>query len=318
MPSKFQNLIDKLDGSETFTKRIKNEKTFNHVKDNVPLIADANMMCDILFLPETPTKKKDDKGFKYLFVIVDLADDSFDIEPMKELNSEAALKAMKACFKRKYVKEPEYSLKTDEGAEFKGVFNKFLYDHNILHKGVVAGRHQSMSNVESLNRQLSRLFNLYMNKQEVKTGEKYTDWVKVVDIVRVDLNKLRLKKLPDDINSHEYPLAKDYTTDEIETVTIDKKGKKTIKTEKVNKPIKAKFKVGDYVYRYLDHPRNALGKRQNTEAKREGDILWDTTPRQITQVFTMGGDGPLYRYYLEGVRDASYTTRQLRKAPAPN
>lgn len=316
--SRFKNLINKIGGDETFTKRIKNETKFNKVKDNVTLIEDANMMADILFLPETPTKGLNKKGFKYLFVIVDLATDEFDIEPMKELNSEAALDAMKACFKRKYVKEPKYSLKTDGGAEFKSVFNKYLYDKSILHKGVVAGRHSSMSNVESLNRQLGRIFNLYMNSIEKKTGKRYTDWIQIIDTVREDLNDLRRKKLPKNINEHEYALPKDYTTKEVEVIHKDKKGKKTIEVKEVNTPIKPKFKIGDYVYRYLDVPRDALGKRQNSEARREADILWDTTPREITQVFAYGGDGPVFRYYLQGVRDASYTEKQLRKAPNPN
>ena len=314
--SRFQNLINKIGGNETFTKRIKQETKFNKVKDNVTLIEDANMMCDVLFLPETPTKGINKKGFKYLFVIVDLATDEFDIEAMKELNSEAALTAMKACFKRKYVKEPKYSLKTDGGAEFKGVFNKYLYEKSILHKGVVAGRHSSMSNVESLNRQLGRLFNLYMNSMEEKTGKVYKDWIKIIDVVREDLNDLRRKKVPKNINSHEYELPVDYTTQTVNKVIVDKKGNKKIETNEINTKIKPKFKVGDYVYRYLDVPRNALDKRQNSEAKREGDILWDRTPREITQVFMYAGT-PLYRYYLEGVRDASYSEKQLRKAPTP-
>ena len=318
--SKFKGLIEKLGGDETFTKRKVTEKEFNHVKDNIPLIEDANMMCDVLFLPETPTKKKNDKGYKYLFVIVDLATDEFDMEPMKELNSEATLLAMKTCFKRSYLNKPEYSLKTDGGAEFKGVFNKYLYDQNILHKGIVAGRHSSMGNVESLNRQLSRLLNLYMNGIEEETGKKYTNWLPAVAIIRKDLNKLRKKKLPTNINTHEYPLPNDHTTKQTEVVTTKKVGKKTIKNVEIKEEnilIKPKFKVGDYVYRYLDHPKNALGKRQNTENRREGDYLWNKTPDRIKDIFTMGGSGPLFRYYLEGVRDATYTSKQLRKAPNP-
>ena len=302
MSKSIKDLVTKLGGDEKFTKRLKNDTTFNHVKDNVPMIEDANMMSDLLHLPTSSD------GYKYLFVIVDLATDEFDMEPIKTLNSESALAALKKCVKRKHVKLPKFSLKTDGGAEFKGEFQKFLYDNNILHKGIVAGRHQSMSNVESLNRQLSRLLNLFMNAKEVQTGKTYRDWPNALTTIRTDLNAYRKKKLPSNPNSYEYPQPIDYVKD-----TDDKSSKSKEEYKKIN----PKFKVGAYVYRYLDHPRDALGKRQKTEQKREGDLLWDSKPRKITQIFTMGGDGPLYRYYLEGVRDASYTDKQLRKAPNP-
>jgi hypothetical protein len=81
--------------------------------------------------------------------------------------------------------------------------------------------------------------------------------------------------------------------------------------------IKPKFKVGQYVFRYLDQTRNALNKNQPTEQRREGDINWDNIPREILQVFTMGGEGPLYRYLLQGLPNVSFTESQLRRALAP-
>lgn len=312
--SKLQGLINKLGGDETFTTRINKEKESNHVKDNIPLIADANMMCDTLHLPET-TKPK---GYKYLFVIVDLATDEFDMEPMKELNSTETLKALRQCAKRPYIKMPEYSLKTDGGQEFKGVFDKYLYDQSILHKGIVGHRHTSMGNVESLNRQLARMFNLYMNKHEEKTGKVFRNWIEAIDTIREDLNEYRKKILPKNVNSYVMAQPKDYKTIEVEKEIIEMKGKRKVtKTviEEENVPIKPKFKVGQYVYRYLDHPRTALGKNTSTPNFREADITWDKKPRKITQVFTYGQTGPLYRYYLEGLKNASFTERQLKRAP---
>ena len=310
MPSKFQNLLDKLDVSEKFNKRIQKDKTFNKVKDNVPLVEDSNMMADVLHLPETS------KGFKYLFVIVDLATDEFDIEPMKVLDSKSALVAMKACFRRNFVKMPKFSLKTDGGSEFKDAFDKYLYDNSILHKKIIADRHQSMSNVESLNKQLGRLFNGYMNTKEEQTGKVFKEWTNAVGVIRTDLNEIRKKKLPGNINSYEYALPVDYRTIETEKTTTDKKTGKT-KTEVIKKNVKIepKFKVGDNVFRALEKPRNALGKVQPTKNFRTGDYTFDTTAREIKAVYTMGGKGPLYRYALEGLPNASFTERQLMKAP---
>eukprot|EP00981_Chlorochromonas_danica_P013242 scaffold5998_cov440-Ochromonas_danica.AAC.1 len=180
--SKFKGILDDMGINETFTKRVQREKVYNSVKDNVPLVEDWNMMADLLFLPTAKF------GFKYLFVIVDLATDEFDIEPIKNKEPATILKAMKKCFDRDFVSQPEYSLKTDSGSEFKGVFHKWLYDENILHKVAPAHRHQAMGNVESLNRQLGRLFNGYMNKVEEKTGKPCKNWTDIVGVVRTKLN----------------------------------------------------------------------------------------------------------------------------------
>ncbi len=93
--------------------------------------------------------------------------------------------------------------------------------------------------------------------------------------------------------------------------------KKTIMVTEYEQ-IKPKFKVGRYVYRYLDHPKNALGKNQPTAQRRQGDYNFDRVARRIEQIVTMGGRGPLYRYMLEDLPNVSYTENQLRPAPNPN
>ena len=164
MPSKFKNLLRELNIDDKTTKRVNKPESFNHVKD-IPLIENANMMCDLLFLPTAKF------GYKYLFVIVDLATNLFDMEPIKAKTPETCLKAMKKCFERGIIKQPEYSLKTDVGSEWKSICWKWLYDESILHKTTISNRHQYMSNVESLNIQLGRIFNLYMNSKEKAIGK---------------------------------------------------------------------------------------------------------------------------------------------------
>ncbi len=58
-PKTFQSIIKTLGIDETFTRPRPKEKEFNKIKNNVPPIANYNMMADLLFLP---TSKK---GFKY-------------------------------------------------------------------------------------------------------------------------------------------------------------------------------------------------------------------------------------------------------------
>ena len=233
-------LLKDLGIDETYTKAPKLPKKYNKVKDNIPLKEDYNFMADILMLPET------EEGFKYLLVVVDLATDEFDIEPMKTKQPEEALKAIKTMFKRKFIDEPYASIRTDGGTEFQGVFAKWLYDENIMHKKALPDRHKQMANVERLNKDLGRLFNGYMNAMEEETGEEYRQWTDVLDKVRKDLNKIRKK----DVSKND-PVTDEYP---------------------VPKFVEPKYKVGDIVYHISEVPRNALGHKQPTK-----NFEWETT-----------------------------------------
>lgn len=286
-------LISKLGIDEKFTKVVKQPNKHNKVKDNVPLIEDYNFMADVLHLPKTKS------GYRYLLVMVDLANDEFDIEQMKNKESANILAAMKIMFKRNFLKLPYASIRTDAGSEFKGVFRKFLYDKNIYHKIALPNRHTQLANVEALNKQLGRLLNGYMNMKEKETGKPFTTWTNVLGVIRKDLNKIRKKKLPKDEITHVYP-----TFDPIEKI----KTKRGLRFKKVL----PKFKVDDMVHRLLDYPMNALGQKQ-TGSFRQGDYRYEVKPRKIKEIFYYAGDVK-YRYQLEGIKNASFKESQLIKA----
>ena len=275
-----KGIFDKLNINTKFTKEIKRPKYFTKVKDIVPHQENFNFMADLLIMPKTK------EGFKYLLVVVDLGNDEFDIEPMKNKEAKTALDSLKKMFKRKYLKIPKYTLATDDGSEFKSVFQKYLYDNSIFHKVALPNRHSQMSNVESLNKQLGRLFIGYMNKMEEETGKSFNEWTDIIEIIRKDLNVYRKKK------------------------TINPYKQKFQVFDSIKEP---KFKVGDIVYRQSDVPLNALGKQQPTKTFRTGDYRYDMIPKKITQILYFGGDVP-YRYMLEGISRASYTENQLIKS----
>jgi hypothetical protein len=293
MPKKpkktINDLINKLGIDEKLTKVRKQPKVFNRVKDNVPLKQDYNFMADLLFLP------KSDRGFKYCLVVVDLSNDEFDIEEIRNKESDTVLKAMKNIFKRGILKKPYASIRTDSGSEFKGVFHKYLYDESIMHKVALPNRHSQLANVEALNKQLGRLFNGYMNMKELETGEVFRNWTKIIPIVRRDLNSIRKKTLPKDEATHTYPIFDP-------TVKIKKKVKRLLPA----------YKVGDKVHRLMDYPKNALGEKQ-TGSFRQGDFRYEVDPREIIDVYYYSGRIP-YRYKLKGIPNASYSESQLIKA----
>ena len=275
-----QNILKKLDIDEKFTKKPKNEKSFTRVADCIPHKKGYNYMCDLLILPIDEKTKH-----RYLLVIVDLATREFDIEAMKTKTADATLQAMRKNFNRGRLKKPEASIRTDGGTEFKSEFQKYCYENSIYHSVCLPNRHTQMSCIESLNKQLGRLLNGYMNSKELETGKTFTEWdnVVVLDIIRNDLNELR-KINPSKLKYSEYNLKAD-----------------------------PKYKAGDIVHRLLDTPKNALGHDQNTNIFRAGDYAFDTTPKKITSVLFFPGDIP-FRYILEGLDNVSFTERQLMPA----
>lgn len=280
-------ILEKLKIDETYSKPVKKPKVFDKVKDNIPHAKGYNYMSDLLFLPT------DKRGYKYCLVVVDLASDNFDIEPLKDKESSTVLQGLKNIFKREYIKKPKGSIRTDNGSEFQGVFHKYLYDNNILHSYALPDRHTQLANVERLNRELGRLFNGYMNAMEINTKKQYTNWADsdVLDIIREDLNELREKPMPKHIADVIHPAP-----------TIQ--GMK-----KLLKPI---FRVGNIVYRKLDHPQNFLGHKQSTNKFREGDLRWEIhVPRKITKILIYN-NGP--RYVLSGLNNVSFTADQLEPA----
>lgn len=215
-----------LDIDESFTKRPRKAKRFTHIRDNIPNHANYNFMADLIELPVTKNKNK------YLFVITDLATGAFDFECLKNKQATTTLKALKEVLKRGILKEPEYSLQTDSGAEFLGDFHKYLYENSIFHARALADRHSQQSAVESLNKQIVRIMSGFMNMQELETGEISTDWdnPKLLQIIRTELNKYR---------------KKEYEKKEKEELPYFTETKHPT------------YKVGDIVYRLLDAPQNA-------------------------------------------------------------
>jgi len=277
--SKTQKGISKIfkkfgvDESDTAVKKMKN--IFTKVKDIVFPKGGYNFMADLLELPKTK------KGYRYLLVVVDLWSDEFDIEPLKTTQSKEVLEAYKTMVKRQYIDKAGASISVDGGSEFKGVFQKWLYENNIYKKVSMKNRKTQNANVESLNRTLGRIINGYMNQIEKETNEEFKEWNDdtLLGTKRKELNELR--KRPD--------------------------GKIEYKEYKYQEP---KFKVGDLVQYYLNTPQNIRGEEVRGKF-REGDRRWSLTPRKIVKILRVPGDIP-NRYMLNYIDNVSYTEDQLR------
>jgi len=282
-----QALKDKLGISKNvqkFTGTVEKETQFTKFEDQMPQHKGWNYMGDTLYLPTTR------EGFKFLLVVCDLADKSFDIEPMKAVTDTDSLNAYKLMLKRRFIKIPEYKMSTDAGNEFKGEFDAFLKKHNIFHKVARAGRHKQQSPVESLIKTISSLLIGYMNEKELETGKKYREWTDKIHVVRTDLNKLRKKVL--------HPKTHIYKTFN----NLNEKGI----------VIKPKFNVGDMVHVKNEKAKDSFGHNQSTSNFRTGDYRWEQKTREVKEVLNYVGDIP-YRYMVDGIENASFTDKELKK-----
>lgn len=286
MPSIFENLLTKLNVNETFTKSTKKEKDFNHVKDSVALIVGNNQQMDVLFLPTTRF------GYKYLLTCVDLANDACDFEPMKTKTPVSVLNAYREMNGREYIRLAKVTVTTDAGTEFKGVFQEYLNKHNVFYRVTLPDRHRQNGNVENLNKQLGRFINGYLNSIEERTQITAKNWLPILEIIREEMNKVRIKKVPKDINSYVYPSRDSINAD--------------------GDYVKPKFKINDMVYYKSEVPLDALGKKQPSKNFRVGDRRFNLHPKKIAKILYY--PAPInYRYILENLPNVSFTKQELIK-----
>jgi hypothetical protein len=301
---KVADIIKNFGGTEKFTKRRITKRSKhsrepeNKFSEQIAPIKGNTLFIDIAHYPTTTF------GYKYLLVATDPVTREFDIEPMKNKDSDGVLKAFLKMTKRDYIDMPKYFLVSDNGSEFQGVFQKYLYDESIFHKQALRGRHKQLAVVDNLINTINRIINAYMTKKEVETNKVSKNWYDVINTVRTELNEVRkvdIKKLQDEYEQNP-PLV------ETATEKIVKQGKKSVIEYEFKKP---RFKVGQKVYRLLELPKNALGEVQ-TGKFRTGDYRIDEQRREIKQIVQMNGQGPTFRYILEGIPNVSYEESELR------
>ena len=309
-----QELKNSLNIDNTYSKLYrKTKKTgdMNHVKENIYLQKGYNYQADILHLPT------DKFGWSKLLIVVDMADDSFDIEKMKD--SEAAdltLSAYKRMLDRKdpYISIPLASLTTDGASSFGASFHSYLKDNGVRHKVTRAGRHKQMANIDNLCRQLGDLFNGAMNAVESKSKKMSRAWTQHIATVRTELNYIRTKSLPRDITTVNYNIFdptisnKAASLSDYDIIDTEALGLKP-EIFKVKKP---KYKIGDEVNIMLSEPEDALGNKQSTKVFRMGDFRVSEEKYTVRSVLYYAGVAS-YRYLLDAPAYVSGPTGKYNK-----
>jgi hypothetical protein len=278
---KFKDVIGKLGIDEFYTKSDRKQKKYNKFIAGIVPEANWNYMSDLIELPTTSEK------YKWLLVVIDLATNLFDIEPMKNKEASTTLQGFKNIIKRKILLMPEVSLKTDGGTEFKGSFNKYISDHGIWHSTAHPYHKKQMAPVEGMNRVIGRLLMNYLNDKTLESGLDYFNWTDILPQIRTEVNRYRkrdLKKLT--------KYQKENYFD------IDVAGEPD-------------YKVGQYVHFKLDRPVDILGNVQNDGKWRMGDRKYSVETRKIVDVIGYPTP-PYYRYKLQDMPHVSYSLYDLK------
>lgn len=273
--SKFKKIMDKLEIDETYTKAPKKYK-YDKIKENTFPMQDYNFMIDTMTLPTTKEK------YKYLLVVVDLWSDEFDIEPMKTMTSSEALEAFKSIIKRPYLNMPKFSIRSDNGTEFKGSFDSYLKSNKILHRVSLPYRHKQNANVESLNGLIGRILMTYLQNKEMKTKKPYHEWTDIINKIRKPLNDERKNNDGNPFNS--------------DPILYNK--------------LDPKFKIGDIVNVKYEKPHNALGNKESTNKWRKGDTRWNLIEHYaILKVLNYPNNN---RYILNGLPNVAYAEAEIK------
>lgn len=278
--NKIKALLNKLKIDETYTKAPKKYK-YDTVKQNTFPKSDYNFMMDCMVLPETT------KGFKHLLVVVDLWSDECDFEPLKNKTAITTLAAFKKIMKRPYLNIPGFSVRSDNGTEFKNsVFKTYFKENGIMHRLSLPYRHKQNGNVESLNGLLGRILMTYLQNKEMLLNKAYTEWTDIVPQLRILLNEMR-KKEDGDPFDYKTPIL--YNQDS------------------------PKYKIGDLVHTKYEIPHDALGNREEGSEKwRKGDMRWNLKfTRKIVKIFNYPNNN---RYILNGLNNVSYAETEIMKS----
>ena len=234
--------------------------------------------ADILYMPE-------DKGYKYILVVVDPYDNSVDAEPVKDILSKDndVLKAFNKIYSRKYLDFPNI-LTLDKGAEFTQEPIKEYFKDNYVHiKYALTGRSRQLATVERMNQRIGTILLKRMANQELITGEKSKEWVDDLKPLIEYYNEKKKKPLKEEISLD--PIANEYTGNLL--------------------------KIGTKVRLQLDYPiDNVRGKRLIGDF-RSGDIRWTTKIYKITEVLLKPGFPPMY--LTDANDNVARTKNQLQK-----
>jgi len=249
---------------------------YSHITTTAPGV----MYC--MDLLDMTAYAKQNEGFKWLLLMIDIFSRVAVIVPIKNKTAPAVSDAMEDAFKQ-YGLYPKVIL-SDQGSEFKGASGKLLDKHNIIHRTAEVGDHRRLGVVDRFSAVVKGWISKYMT---FKQTQKYLSI---------------LPKLQSEYNSAPHSSLGGMSPDEAWTYpaeALDYHYQKIQRgLEKVEKKSKGKIKVGDWV-RVLKL-KHIFDKGYN--------VKYSLTPHQVVEIKGLN-------YVLDN--DQFYRAARLLKVPPP-
>ena len=240
---------------------------------------------DILYLPTSQF------GYKYAFVLVDVATSKCDAIPLKNKTPKDIINSLKSIYDKHTILKKPYILQFDSGSEFKNKdVKQYLKDLKISVRYTLPNRHRQNSVVESRNKYLGHLILKYLALKELKTGKKSTAWHNNIDKY-IEFMNSKLKP-PKAINMFADIAGR---KDNIEILEINQK-----------------------VRKILDYPINAYDNKKVDSKFRTGDMRFSKDIYKIKHIILNPNMPPLYMLNKKDNDEildntVAYTNNQLLK-----
>ena len=258
-----------------------------HIKNN---ITDPNYLqqADVLYLPTSQF------GYKYAFVIVDVATSEMDAIPIKNKTPQDIINALKKVYITHNILELPYIIQFDNGTEFKGDIKKYLNNQGVSVRYTKTNRHRQNSIVESRNKLLGTLILKYQGIKELQTKTKSTEWHKYIDEFVAFMNNKVVKPKPINMSLDITGNIKKSSTD-IEILSLN-----------------------EQVRKILDYPINSYNNKKVDSKFRAGDIRWSKEIYFIKHIILNPNMPPMYMLNKLNHDDeidntVAYTINQLLK-----
>jgi len=315
--TKSQRLIKDL---FTIPKKPKGVEIRHYIK---PTEEGQQQQADILYLPS------DTFGYKYCLVVVDIADNRIDVEPLKQHSASAVENGFIKIYSRGILQKPIY-LNVDAGSEFKGNVLTYLKENNIIPKVSATARHSQTAFVEYINKLIGKAVGYLQTEQELKKNKTVKGWLKYIrDIVetineQADKNQEKNESKNDKNQTDDKKMEKDAVTGNKMDETIDSfiddiKNKKETPILKKDVPLLGEsyikqggiLDIGTKVRYQLDYPISAgTNKRLHGDKFRAGDIRWSKEIYTIDKAIIVPNQ-PI-SYLINGITNRSFLRQQLQ------
>jgi len=247
--------------------------------------------ADLLYLPWDRIGRK---TYKYLLVVVDIANSSMDAEPLTGRTQKDIIAAFKRIYRRKFIKYPQIMMSTDPGSEFGNETRSYFQQKGTVLKHGRPGRSRQQAFAESKNGIIGRAVSLKQDNNEESTGERDRSWVQFVKELVVYLNR------PEYLNKLYKPSENPKEPDQ----PVCSKNKQGTVNSCEMLPKGTKVRV------ISDRPKDAQGNILYGKKHRAGDRRWEPEIREIVQTVLKPKNPPLY--LVSGIDGTAYTKAQLQ------